>query len=85
MIFRIFCYIIGIILMIGIIAALIVVTVINTKTDNERKRIVKRIKEVISLDDIPISNEMPDSDEDSFNAVMFLSSMDTINNSFDDK
>lgn len=85
MIFRIVCYIIGIILMIGIIAALIVVTVINTKTDNERKRIVKRIKEVISLDDIPISNEMPDSDEDSFNAVMFLSSMDTINNSFDDK
>ena len=51
MIFRIVCYIIGIILMIGIIAALIVVTVINTKTDNERKRIVKRIKEVISFDD----------------------------------
>ena len=85
MTFRIICYIIGIAFMIGIIAALIVVTVINKKADNERKRIVKRIKEVISLDDIPISNEMSDSDKDSFNEVMFLSSMDTINNSFDDK
>ena len=51
MIFRIVCYIIGIIFMIGIITALIVVTVINKKTDNERKHIVKRIKEIISLDD----------------------------------
>ena len=85
MTFKIICYIIGITFMIGIIAALIVVTVINKKADNERARIVKRIKEVISLDDIPISNEMSDSDKDSFNEVMFLSSMDTINNSFDDK
>lgn len=85
MAFRIVCYIIGIIFMIGIITALIVVTVINTKTDNKRRLIVKRIKEVISLDDIPISNEMSDSDKDSFNEIMFLSSMDTINNSFDDK
>ena len=85
MTFKIVCYIIGIIFMIGIITALIIVTVMNTKIDNERKHIVKRIKEVISLDDIPIPNEMSDSDKDSFDAVMFLSSMDTINNSFDDK